>query len=68
MNQLEYMLCLLAARIDREFKDGEMAEDVLSLASQANCFTPPKEGNAKLDELCEEWRSKYDHLIHGAKN
>tara|TARA_E500000331_G_C16845960_1_gene535595 strand:- start:350 stop:562 length:213 start_codon:yes stop_codon:yes gene_type:complete len=70
MHQLEYMLCLLAARIEHEVKDAEMAKEVLSLASQASFFTPPEAGSAQLDldEQCEEWRRKYDHLMHSSKH
>ncbi len=61
MHSLEYLLALLAERIEKEFSSQKVAEEVRMLASSSHWYVPPEEGEPKeLLELSKDWAAKYD--------
>ena len=72
MTRLEYMLCIMAARVRKGGNKNKLANDILSLASASHDYEPikyqyPENGiespEDRLAELHAEFQRKYDRLL-----
>jgi len=65
MHELEYMLVLLSARIEKETGNKDLANAARSLASDSHNYIPEFNDNIQnyMNQKVDEWRNEFGHLV-----